>query len=115
VNAAALSGLRRSVGPDHPFTLSCANGFAADLHATGEAQQAREIAVDTLTRSRAVRGADHPDTLACAWNVALDSADEAAMELALADLTKTYGDRHPVPAAALAHQRLETEIELPPL
>ena len=115
VNAEALSGLRRSVGPDHPFTLSCANGFAADLHATGEAQQAREIAVDTLTRSRAVRGADHPDTLACAWNVALDSADDAAMELALADLTKTYGDQHPVPLAALAHTRLETEIELPPL
>ena len=115
INAEALSGLRRSVGPDHPFTLSCANGFAADLCATDEAQQAREIAADTLTRSRAVRGADHPDTLACAWNAALDSGDDAAVQLALADLTKTYGDHHPVPLAAHAHKRLETEIEPPPL
>jgi hypothetical protein len=103
------------VGPDHPFTLSCANGFAADLRATGEAQQAREIAVDTLTRSRAVRGAEHPDTLACAWNVALDSGDESVMRLALVDLSKTYGDQHPIPVAAAAGRRLETEIEPPPL
>jgi tetratricopeptide (TPR) repeat protein len=115
IDAEALSGLRRSVGPDHPFTLSCANGLAADLVATGEAQQAWEIAVDTLARSRAVRGADHPDTLACAWNVALDSGDDAAKQLALADLAKTYGDHHPVPAAAAAQHRLETEIEPPPL
>jgi tetratricopeptide (TPR) repeat protein len=115
IDAEALGGLRRSVGPDHPFTLSCANGFAADLRATGEAQPAREIAVDTLTRSRAVRGAEHPDTLACAWNVALDSGDESVMRPALVDLTKTYGDQHPIPVAAAAGRRLETEIEPPPL
>ena len=60
IDAEALSGLRRSVGADHPFTLSCANGLAADLRHTGEAQQAREIAADTLVRSRAVRGARPP-------------------------------------------------------
>ena len=106
---------RRSVGRDHPFTLSCANGFAADLLATGEAQPSYEIAIDTLTRSRTVRGDLHPDTLACAWNVALDSTDEASQENALADLIKLYGDQHPIPAAALRSERLETEIEPPPL
>ncbi len=111
----ALGGLRRSVGADHPFTLSCANGLAADLLALGEAQQAREIAHDTLTRSRALRGADHPDTLACAFNVALDAGDETALDAALADLRKAYGEVHPVPARAAAGVRLETEIELPPL
>ena len=115
MDAESLSGLRRSVGRDHPFTLSCANGFAADLLATGEAQPSYEIAIDTLTRSRTLRGDLHPDTLACAWNVALDSTDEASQENALADLIKLYGDQHPIPAAALRSERLETEIEPPPL
>lgn len=115
IDAEALGGLRRSVGSDHPFTLSCANGLAADLIATGEAQQAREIALDTLARSRILRGADHPDTLACAFNVALDSDDHSAIEAALEDLQKSYGDTHPIPRKAAAGTRLETEIELPPL
>jgi Tetratricopeptide repeat len=115
IDTESLSGLRRSVGADHPFTLSCANGLAADLYATGEAQPAREIAADTLLRSRTVRGADHPDTLACAWNVALDAGDETAQQQALEALTKAYGDGHPVVAEANAAQRLETDIDPPPL
>ncbi|MFI5936747.1 FxSxx-COOH system tetratricopeptide repeat protein [Actinoplanes sp. NPDC051494] len=115
IDAEALGGLRRSVGADHPFTLSCANGFAADLIATGEAQPAREIALDTLNRSRSLRGADHPDTLACAFNLALDTGDDSSAEAAIEGLQKVYGDGHPTPARALAGQRLETEIELPPL
>ena len=115
IDLEALSGLRRSVGGDHPFTLSCANGLAADLRHTGEAQQAREIAVDTLARSRAVRGTDHPDTAACAWNLAVDDSDETAQQQALAALTKAYGEGHPVLAAASAGDRLETDIDVPPL
>jgi tetratricopeptide (TPR) repeat protein len=115
IDTEALSGLRRSVGADHPFTLACANGLAADLYATGEAQQAREIAADTLTRSRAVRGVDHPDTLACAWNVALDAGDDTAQQQALAGLTKAYGEQHPVVADVAAGNRLETDLDPPPL
>lgn len=115
IDAEALGGLRRTVGADHPFTLSCANGLAADLLATGEAQQAREIAADTLTRSRLVRGADHPDTLACAWNVALDAGDETGQLLAVDALTKAYGDDHPLIFQTAAGQRLETDIDPPPL
>ncbi|WP_285686331.1 FxSxx-COOH system tetratricopeptide repeat protein [Actinoplanes sp. NBRC 103695] len=111
----ALVGLRRSVGPDHPFTLSCANGLAADLRQTGEGQQAREIAADTLVRSRTVRGSDHPDTAACAWNVAFDAGDETALEQEMTALTKAYGENHPILTRAAAGERLETEIDLPPL
>jgi len=115
IDSEALGGLRRSVGTDHPFTLSCANGFAADLLALGEAQPAREVAVDTFARSRSLRGADHPDTLACAFNVALDVNDEPSMHLAIEQLQKLYGESHPLVARALAGNRLETEIEPPPL
>lgn len=115
IDAEALGGLRRSVGADHPFTLSCANGFAADLVAIGEAQQAREIASDTLTRSRVLRGADHPDTLACAWNAALDAGDTDTAEAVREGLEKVYGEHHPMLARVAAGERLETEIEPPPL
>ncbi|HEU4348741.1 MAG TPA: FxSxx-COOH system tetratricopeptide repeat protein [Actinoplanes sp.] len=115
IDAEALSGLRRSVGADHPFTLACANGLAADLRHAGETQQAREIAADTLARSRAVRGPDHPDTAACWWNAALDDGDETAQQQALVALAKAYGEGHPVPALAARHERLETDIDLPPL
>ncbi|BCY05896.1 FxSxx-COOH system tetratricopeptide repeat protein [Actinoplanes sp. L3-i22] len=115
IDEEVLGGLRRSVGADHPFTLSCANGLAADLFAAGEAQPARELAADTLRRSRVVRGADHPDTAACAWNLALADRDEAGRQQALAALTKAYGDGHPVFRVTAAGQRLETDIDLPPL
>jgi tetratricopeptide (TPR) repeat protein len=122
IDAEALGGLRASVGVDHPFTLSCANGYAADLRLTGDDEQSREIAADTLLRSRSVRGADHPDTLALAFNLSLAvpdddraSVDQASVDLALADLRKAYGEHHPVPVAAAAGVRLETDIELPPL
>jgi hypothetical protein len=115
IDAEALGGLRRSVGADHPFTLSCANGFAADLYASGEAQQAREVAVDTLARSRTVRGADHPDTLACAWNVALDAGDRTGQDQAVEALTKAYGEANPVLVQTAASIRLETDIDPPAL
>ncbi|MEV6346909.1 FxSxx-COOH system tetratricopeptide repeat protein [Actinoplanes sp. NPDC051851] len=115
IDEEVLSGLRRSVGADHPFTLSCANGLAADLFAAGEAQRSRELATDTLRRSRVVRGADHPDTVACAWNLALADGDEQAQHQVLESLAKAFGDGHPIFARTAAGERLETDIDLPPL
>jgi tetratricopeptide (TPR) repeat protein len=115
IDAEALGGLRRSVGADHPFALSCANGLAADLYAVGEAQQGREFAADTLVRSRLVRGVDHPDTLACQWNIALDAGDETAQQQAVAALTKAYGETHPLLARTASGERLDTDIDPPPL
>ncbi|WP_433828608.1 FxSxx-COOH system tetratricopeptide repeat protein [Actinoplanes sp. CA-015351] len=115
IDQEVLGGLRRSVGADHPFTLSCANGLAGDLAAVGEAQPARELAADTLRRSRAVRGPDHPDTVACAWNLALGDSDDASQQQALDELRKVFGDGHPVFRRTAAGERLETDIDLPPL
>ncbi|MGK5681061.1 FxSxx-COOH system tetratricopeptide repeat protein [Actinoplanes sp. URMC 104] len=111
----ALGGLRRSVGPDHPFTMSCANGYATDLFGLGERQEAQQLAAETWQRSRLIRGPEHPDTLACAWNAALDGGDEEALNQVTAALAKAYGEGHPVLARVARGERLETDVDLPPL
>ncbi|GID26740.1 FxSxx-COOH system tetratricopeptide repeat protein [Paractinoplanes brasiliensis] len=115
IDEEALSGLRRSVGPDHPFTMSCANGYASDLFGLGERQQGQQLAVDTWQRSRLIRGPEHPDTLACAWNAVLAGGDDEARHQVLAALLKAYGEEHPVPARVALGDRLETDLDLPPL
>ena len=115
IDEEALGGLRRSVGPDHPFTLACANGYAGDLFGLGERQQAQQIAADTWQRSRLTRGAEHPDTLACAWNAVLNGGDDEGRRQATSDLAKAYGEGHPTLARVAAGQRLETDLDLPPL
>jgi tetratricopeptide repeat protein len=115
IDREALHGLRRSVGVDHPFTLSCANGYATDLFGVGERQEAQQIAGDTWQRSRLIRGAEHPDTLACAWNAVLGSIDEEARRQTRTALAKAYGEGHPVLLATERGERLETDLDLPPL
>ena len=115
IDEEALSGLRRSVGPDHPFTLSCATGYAADLFGMGERQPAQQLAADTWQRSRLIRGAEHPDTLACWWNAVLDGGDEEARRQATDALAKVYAEGHPVLAQVAREERLETDVDLPPL
>ncbi|MET0423105.1 MAG: tetratricopeptide repeat protein, partial [Actinoplanes sp.] len=115
IDLEALGGLRRSVGPDHPFTLGCANGYAIDLFGVGDRQEAQQLAGDTWQRSRMVRGAEHPDTLACAWNAVLGGGDEEARSQVTAALVKAYGEGHPVLARTARSERLETDLDLPPL
>ncbi|MGX6602054.1 FxSxx-COOH system tetratricopeptide repeat protein [Micromonosporaceae bacterium Da 78-11] len=117
IDREALHGLRRSVGVgvDHPFTLSGANGYATDLFGVGERQEAQQIASDTWQRSRLIRGAEHPDTLACAWNAVLGYGDDEARHQVRTALAKAYGEGHPVVLSAEAGDRLETELDLPPL
>ena len=45
----------------------------------------------------------------------LDSGDEEARHQATAALAKAYGESHPVLARVAAGDRLETDIDLPPL
>ncbi|WP_433301293.1 FxSxx-COOH system tetratricopeptide repeat protein [Actinoplanes sp. CA-030573] len=115
IDQEALHGLRRSVGADHPFTLACANGYATDLFGVGERQEAQQIAAETWQRSHLLRGAEHPDTLACAWNAVLDGGDEEARHQVTAALAKVYGEGHPLLVRVAAGERLETEVDLPPL
>ena len=74
-----------------------------------------KIAADTWQRSTLVRGAEHPDTLACGWNAVLDGGDEEARHQAMAALVKAYGEGHPILAHVAAGDRLETDLDLPPL
>ncbi|MBM2618906.1 tetratricopeptide repeat protein [Actinoplanes sp. LDG1-06] len=115
IDEEALGGLRRSVGPDHPFTMSCANGYATDLFGVGDRQEGQQIATDTWQRSRLIRGVEHPDTLACAWNAVLAGGDDEARHQVSAALTKAYGEGHPVLERVALGDRLETDLDLPPL
>jgi hypothetical protein len=49
-------------GDDHLWTLTSAVNFAIRLTKLGEYQAARELAEDTLARTRRVLGDDHPAT-----------------------------------------------------
>ncbi len=112
IDEETLAGLRAALGADHPFTLTCAAGHAADLLLAGEQDAARAAAADVLARSRAVRGPGHPDTVAAAWNLALLGGDR---DRARDDLAKTLGRSHPMTLAAGRGERIETDIEPPPL
>jgi len=89
------------LGEEHPDTLGAAHGLAFSLHLLGEYERARELAEDTLTRSRRVLGEDHPDTLFVASTLALAlhelGEDERARELAEDTLTRSrmLGEDHP--------------------
>ena len=63
---------RRTLGEDHPDTLTAAHWLAVDLSHLGEHEQARALAEDTLTRRRRTLGPDHPDTLKSAYRLAVD-------------------------------------------
>jgi Tetratricopeptide repeat len=115
IDQEALGGLRRSVGVDHPFTLACANGYANDLFGLGERQEAQQLASDTWQRSRLLRGVEHPDTLVYGWNAVVEGGDDEARHQATTALAKAYGENHPVVAGAVAGDRLETDVDLPPL
>jgi hypothetical protein len=53
---------RRTLGDDHPDTLTAAAGLASRLADVGEHELARDLDADTLMRRRRVLGDDHPDT-----------------------------------------------------
>ncbi|WP_308222687.1 TIR domain-containing protein [Frankia sp. AgPm24] len=61
-----LDQQRRTLGPDHPDTLTTAGNLGVSLIGLGEHSAARTLLEDTHTRQRATLGPDHPDTLATA-------------------------------------------------
>jgi hypothetical protein len=63
---------RRTLGEDHPDTLTAAHWLAVDLSHLGKHEHARALAENTLTRRRETLGPDHPDTLKSAYRLAFD-------------------------------------------
>lgn len=52
----------RTLGPEHPDTLTSANNLAATLRALGDVNAARELFVEALNGAQHVWGRDHPNT-----------------------------------------------------
>jgi TIR domain/Tetratricopeptide repeat len=61
---------RRTVGEDHPDTISAAANLAATVWALGDYPAARSLGEDVLARRRQILGEDHPDTITAAANLA---------------------------------------------
>jgi hypothetical protein len=53
---------RRTLGPNHLFTLGAATGLTLALIQVGDAEPARDLGQDTLRRCRRAFGPDHPIT-----------------------------------------------------
>ena len=70
----ARQNRRRSLGDDHPDTLSAVSLLSAALAALGEYERARRLDEDTLGRRRRTLGDDHPDALGSASDLAMDLA-----------------------------------------
>lgn len=118
----ALQSLERSMGPRHDYTLICSTNLASALADVGEYEQARERGERTLELCRESVGEDNPTTLACAANLVLDlralGHEDAAARLAADTLSRygrTLGKEHPTVVAATEGQRLDLDIEPPPL
>jgi hypothetical protein len=61
-----LARRRRTLGQDHPDTLTSAHNLAATLEMLGRHKEALALHQDTYERRRRVLGDDHPHTLASA-------------------------------------------------
>ncbi|MEW2477225.1 tetratricopeptide repeat protein, partial [Micromonospora gifhornensis] len=97
-----LTRSRRTLGNDHPNTLSAAHGLAATLHALGDYTQDCALSEDTLTRSRRTLGNDHPETLAAARSLAISYTSigrlidaRRLIDDALNRAIRTLGHNHP--------------------
>lgn len=60
----------RTLGEDHPDTVTWAAHLAQSTAETGSYADARQLSADVLERRRHILGYDHPDTLASAGNLA---------------------------------------------
>ena len=59
----AMEGLRRTLGPDHPESLTAMNDVASLYPALDRFDEAEHLFVQVLNGRRRVRGPDHPETL----------------------------------------------------
>jgi hypothetical protein len=104
-----IADLERTLGSDHPDTLSARNSLAVAYHAAGRTADAIPLVEQTLAARERLLGADHPSTLASRNNLArayratgrpaeaipLFEMNVAACERLLgADHPKTVASRH---------------------
>ncbi|WP_446040152.1 tetratricopeptide repeat protein, partial [Streptomyces sp. SID1121] len=69
-----LTDHERTLGPDHPDTLTSRNNLATALSSLGRHQQAADLHQQTLTDRERTLGPDHPHTLTSRNNLAIVTA-----------------------------------------
>jgi tetratricopeptide (TPR) repeat protein len=102
LNEQALAGYRRTLGDDHPNTLTLMNNLATTRWALGDLQGARDLQEQALATERRVLGDNHPKTLALMNNLAITrqtlgdlQGARALFETSLIGRRQVLGDDHP--------------------
>ncbi|MFF3089952.1 tetratricopeptide repeat protein [Streptomyces nojiriensis] len=97
-----LTDRERTLGPDHPQTLSSRNNLALALQALGRHQEAASLHQQVLSDLGRIFGPDHPQTLSSRNNLAnalqaLGRHQQAAdlHQQNLTDRERTLGPDHP--------------------
>jgi tetratricopeptide (TPR) repeat protein len=116
--------LSRRLGPEHPYTICAANGVATDFYLDDDPESARRISESIIAdAARAPWYSErHPDWLVLVANAGLDlsaSGDEERgepmREAALHDLAGVLSPEHPVVSRLRARERVDVDLEPPPL
>ena len=107
-NKLMLEVRRRTLGEEHPDTLTAMANLAESLWSLGDAEAARELQEQTLEARRRTLGEEHPQTLTAMANLALSlwalGDAEAARELLEKTLEvrrRAVGEEHPDTLSAL--------------
>ena len=115
--------LSRRLGPEHPYTICAANGVAADLRLEGGTKPHGAFPIRASDAVRAPwQVGTAPDWLVLVANAGLDlSADgdeefgDPMWKAAVHDLTEVLSPKHPVVSRLRARERVDLDIEPPPL
>jgi tetratricopeptide (TPR) repeat protein len=120
----ARDELSHRLGPGHPYTISAANSVATDLYLDynyGAARRISEEIIDHAARA-SWHSERHPDWLILRANAGLDRSatgdaehGEPMRESAIEDLAELLSPGHPVVARLVARERVDLDVEPPPL
>ncbi|WP_150744398.1 tetratricopeptide repeat protein, partial [Pseudomonas fluorescens] len=113
---AELDARRRTLGSEHPTTLTAMSNLASTLRAQGVWEEARALQMAELDARRRTLGSEHPTTLATMLTLVLTQYEMGAHEALpliriVADgLLKVLGAEHPWTRRALFwREKIEQE------
>ena len=113
--------LSRQLGPEHPYAIFAANNVATGLYLDGLYGHAHHMSESVLVNATRRYARGHPDRLVLTANAGLDlraSGDEAGESMrqaAVDELAEVLSPDHPVVQRLRARERVELDIEPPPL
>jgi hypothetical protein len=98
-----LEASRRSLGVEHPNTLTAMGNLAGTVYAQGDLAGARELEEQVLEGRRRLLGAEHSDTSTAAWNffrTLLDSGDPDGAATVIRDYLYPLSTKDPARLSA---------------